>query len=189
MVKITQRDRDLSIPKIDSKTGLLDHSYFMGRFKQELDYAQIHNTDLGLLVINLDNFQLLPSRLGPDGADRVLHRAAELIQEQVRTNDLVSRFAGEEFSLVFRNSNRVKTWDIAERIRNRFSENPIQIQSTTIYLSFSIGATTYRSSQAKGIDDLLLMAYEALYKAQGFGRNRIVMYGESLLFRALDRFQ
>jgi diguanylate cyclase (GGDEF)-like protein len=172
----------------DEKTGLLHHTSFMDRFTYEFEYAQTHGTDLGLLVINLDHFQKFHKTYGPEGADAALARVVELIQMQVRTSDLICRFAGEEFNLLFKQSTRVKTWDIAERIRYHVSRNPLDFQQHMIYLSISIGAVTLRANQAKGIDDLVLMANEALYKAISLGRNRTVMYGESLLFRALLQY-
>ena len=172
----------------DGKTGLLDHSSFMDRFTHEFEYAQTHGTDLGLLVINVDHYQKIQKSYGTEGADAALGKVVELIQMQVRTSDLICRFAGEEFNLLFKLSNRVKTWDIAERIRNHVSSNPLDFKQHIIQLTLSIGAVTLRANKATGIDDLVLMANEALYKAIGLGRNRTVMYGESLLFRALLRY-
>jgi len=171
----------------DVKTGLFNHSFFMKRLAEEWAHAQRLKTDLGILVIDIDNFKRLNDSLGHVAGDQVIIKIAEILQEEIRTGDLVSRFGGEEFTILFRQIDRVKTWQIAERIRKKIENTKISYQKHTIQVTVSIGASTYRYSLPKVMDDMIINADEALYEAKRLGKNRTYMFGESLLFRALQR--
>jgi diguanylate cyclase (GGDEF)-like protein len=120
---------------------------------------------------DLDNFKLLNDRHGHDAGDRALRLFARTMQRSLRTDDLVSRFGGEEFVVIFPERDAEAAAAALDRLRE---ELVLELTAGTVpgfTCSFGVADT----SDATGLEDLLGTADAALFRAKRAGRNRVIL--------------
>jgi two-component system, cell cycle response regulator len=126
-------------------------------------------TPLSLLFIDIDFFKSVNDRYGHQVGDRVLHKIALMIQNSVRSMDLVSRYGGEEFAVLLHCCRADEAKIAAERIRRDIELNPIEVEGKQLAVTISIGLST--SIVNDDPEMLVLRADQALYAAKQNGRN------------------
>jgi diguanylate cyclase (GGDEF)-like protein len=168
---------------VDGKTGLLNAAAWHVRAGRALRRAERTEGHVGLLVLDLDHFKLVNDQYGHLVGDHVLAAVAAAVRDEVRDDDLVGRFGGEEFVVLLPSTDaddgRRAAVAVAERIRRRVAgiqvevpdiRGPIVVDKLTV----SIGGA---SSPADGADlgQLLEVADTAMYAAKRAGRNAVRM--------------
>ena len=124
-----------------------------------------------ILFIDIDHFKGINDRFGHEGGDEVLREFARLLRSNLRKEDLVARFGGEEFVIELPGASMAEADAIAERIRAEAQASGVAFRSSRIDYTVSIGI----SSGAFGdpLDRLLSTADAQLYLAKQSGRNCI----------------
>jgi diguanylate cyclase (GGDEF)-like protein len=162
----------------DGKTGLLEATFWHKIAGAELARAERTGTQLGVLMIDLDNFKSVNDNYGHLNGDRVLKAVARAIKQQVREYDLVGRFGGEEFVVLLPGIDAAEIAHAAERIRHRVASLQVDLADNVRLvpntLTCSVGVAVYPYS-ALTLDHLLLAADTATYVAKDQGRNRVCM--------------
>jgi len=118
-------------------------------------------------MIDLDHFKLANDSLGHDAGDQILRLLANILQEEMRPNNLAARWGGEEFILLLPGIPAARLGIAAERIRER-------IESDLLHAGMSITASI--GAAIGPVDDfqsIVHRADEALYRAKANGRNRV----------------
>ena len=134
-------------------------------------------------MIDVDNFKNINDKWGHPTGDKTLKSLARLLQDKVQIigngqTDVVVRWGGEEFVVLFRNfTDRKITQERAEQIRKAFADSFIVEGGEKIKTTLSVGIA-YRKPQETS-DNLLKRADAALYEAKRTGRNRIVISDEN----------
>ncbi|MDP2903490.1 MAG: EAL domain-containing protein [Methylovulum sp.] len=152
----------------DSLTNLANRTQFMGQLSLALKRADREQVQHAILFMDLDRFKIANDTLGHDFGDLLLKTAAGRIQSCVRSGDLVSRFGGDEFTLLLENiSSTQVAATIADKICRAIAQ-PFMLMEREFYLSTSIGITLY---PADGKDAGLLIKYAdtAMYRAKEQG--------------------
>jgi diguanylate cyclase (GGDEF)-like protein len=167
---------------IDGKTGLLNAAAWQDRAARVLERAERSQCSAALLILDLDHFKLVNDRHGHLAGDRVLSSVAAALRAEVRDNDLVGRFGGEEFVIMLPGHegmeyDRAELVAVADRIRRRIDTLGVEIATpdgalTVNELSVSVGGATY-PHDAGDLDRLLEVADSALYAAKRAGRNAV----------------
>ncbi len=123
-----------------------------------------------IVLIDLDHFKQVNDRLGHDAGDRVLRGFAERLSGELRRRDLLARWGGEEFAMLFWDVTEEEAVRVLERVARTLIGDPIErIEGRAV--TFSAGVARYRQG---GLDAALGEADEALYLAKHGGRNRVV---------------
>ena len=86
----------------DALTGIYNRRYFESRFRHELAYALRHDDPLSVILIDVDAFKRVNDEHGHPVGDSVIKQLAERLTEQLRTEDVLVRYGGEEFALIVR---------------------------------------------------------------------------------------
>ena len=159
---------DLAIK--DGLTGLYTHRYFQELLNQELEKAKNYSYPLTLLMIDTDKFKQYNDTFGHPEGDKLLKNIANILAKNVRKNDYVCRYGGDEFAIILVNTKKQDAYYIAERIRQSYSV----LRREDLQVSASIGIASY-PDDAITKDDLIKKADEALYEAKRSGRNRVVL--------------
>ena len=172
------------VASIDGKTGLLNAAAWQDRADRVLQRAQRAQGSAAVLILDLDHFKLVNDRHGHLAGDRVLSSVAEALRAEVRDNDLVGRFAGEEFVIMLPGHegsgyDRAELEAVADRIRRRVDSLGVEVATpdgplTVGDLSVSVGGATF-PDDAADLDGLLEVADSALYAAKRAGRNAVRM--------------
>lgn len=159
----------------DPLTGLPNRRFFFDHASLILESVKRYRTPLTLLLMDLDHFKNVNDTYGHEAGDVVLKNFADVLRKSSRKSDLPARLGGEEFALLMPNTDLQQGRVVAERIRQEFQNSIIVYEGREIKMTLSGGLASY-GPDVEGIDDLIRMADEALYKAKELGRNRIEVY-------------
>jgi diguanylate cyclase (GGDEF)-like protein len=115
---------------LDGLTGLYNHRYFYESLKREMKEAKENDTDLSLLFLDIDYFKNYNDINGHQRGDEVLKVLAKLLLGNVREQDIVSRYGGEEFSVVLPGVSEQEALQVAERLRQVVQEQHFRDRNT-----------------------------------------------------------
>jgi diguanylate cyclase (GGDEF)-like protein len=194
--------RALAVPNLkkqantDSKTGLWNSEYFQKTLQGEMNRAIRFNRPMVLIMADLDLLRNINNVYGHLGGDAVLTGVAEILRKNFREFDTVSRFGGEEFSVLMPETTPSQAFEKVEVIRKQIADtvflSPMNKQRIRTTMSF--GVTEVLSSDISP-QDVIHRADMAVYTAKMKGRNRTCLLRQPLnagvhssqgLFRAGD---
>ncbi|MBN8504301.1 MAG: GGDEF domain-containing protein [Burkholderiales bacterium] len=148
----------------DSLTQLLNRRALSERLDTAWRRHRRRSVPLALLMIDLDHFKAVNDTQGHAAGDRLLQQAAELLELQVRGEDLLARMGGEEFLVVLPDTDLQAAIQLAERLRSN--------AQAQLGVTFSLGLTMAHENDVAP-EDALRRADAALYRAKAQGRNRV----------------
>jgi diguanylate cyclase (GGDEF)-like protein len=162
----------------DSKTGLLNAGTWQSLAAKEVERAQRHNTQLGLLMIDVDHFKSVNDRYSHLVGDQALHAIADVLRGSVRNYDLVGRFGGEEFVILLVGTDHTGSVEVGHRICERVRELRIEDALTggtypDLHLSVSVGVAMFPGA-GTSLQDVLLAADNAVFAAKDAGRDQVL---------------
>jgi diguanylate cyclase (GGDEF)-like protein len=128
---------------------------------------------LSLVMFDIDHFKVINDTWGHQAGDFVLTRVAQLVGETIRTEDLLSRYGGEEFALMLRETAEDQAFICAERCRRAIDDTEVNFNGTPIKVGISLGVASLLESDFVQPEDLLSAADRYLYRAKRGGRNRV----------------
>jgi diguanylate cyclase (GGDEF)-like protein len=156
----------------DALTGLPNRRCFMKTLSREISRCGRYSRDLSLAMIDLDHFKQINDKYGHAAGDAVLERFATLFVEQFRNVDWVGRLGGEEFGVVFPETDLNGATLACERLIAKIRATSLQAGAHQIHATASIGLTQLRSPRTTA-SDLLKQADQLLYEAKAKGRDRL----------------
>jgi two-component system cell cycle response regulator len=159
----------------DQLTGLHNRRYLETHFNGLFDESAMRARDLAVLMLDIDKFKLVNDTYGHDAGDEVLKEFAARVKDATRVVDVVARLGGEEIVVVLPETGLQAASAVAERIREHVQADGFSIHSGTskIAVTVSIGVAS-RKAGDQSPAQMLKRADEALYKAKGDGRNRVI---------------
>ena len=159
----------------DALTGLFNRRYFERRLREECAHARRHLRPFALVILDLDHFKLVNDTYGHDDGDRVLRHMADVIQAQLREDDVACRYGGEEFVLLLRATTGMAARIVANRLRANLANRPIPLgdKRDPKHITFSAGVSAADDRNGFNADDIVQRADQALYRAKRGGRNRV----------------
>jgi two-component system, cell cycle response regulator len=158
----------------DGLTGIFNRRYFDDRLKGEYAFADRHGTALALLLLDLDHFKRVNDTHGHVAGDTVLKEFSLMVSKISRTEDVISRYGGEEFAVLCRETDLVKASILGERIRHSIAAHPFVVGNTQLTITVSIGIAALPNAAIQTPESLVLAADESLYQAKERGRNCVV---------------
>ncbi|MCU0242711.1 MAG: sensor domain-containing diguanylate cyclase [Vicinamibacteria bacterium] len=160
---------------LDGLTGVFNKQYLLKRLDEEVAVAERDHTPLSLLIIDLDNFRQYNRSNGGGQGDTVLKQLAQILKNAIRQTDIVGRFGGEEFVILYPGATKERAMRLAEAIRQAVEDYPFanRGQQPLGAVTVSGGVATFPEDSEKA-EHLLRAADHALYEAKAEGRNRIV---------------
>jgi diguanylate cyclase (GGDEF)-like protein len=171
LVKLLQSQHKLKVASnIDALTGVANRHRLMNQSQKAFKVAQEKQTDLSVLMIDVDHLKNINNSLGHSVGDSVLAQVASLGVNMMRKSDVFGRFGGEEFMVCLPKTTLKSAIEIGERIRLCISQHMWNINQIE-QVSISIGVSTLQ-----GDSDLVSMikrADEQLYQAKASGRNKV----------------
>ncbi len=169
LYKVNEVKKQLEvIARFDSLTGLKTRGYFFDRVTEEMERARRYNTDLVMLIADIDHFKIVNDVYGHPAGDEILRKIAAIFENDIRGIDIAGRVGGEEFAILLTDTNIEKAYEIANRIR---------LDASAITLDQWAGGISIGAAQWKGrlenVDQLYKRSDDALYEAKRLGRNRV----------------
>lgn len=163
----------------DPMTGLHNRR-FMEEFTQNLvAHAERNKTVFSVLMADLDYFKKVNDTYGHEAGDLVLKELAKVLQNTVRSSDLVIRYGGEEFVIILRDADAESADAVAEKLRAAVEELKVQLPGKTLSKTLSIGVATFLVD-SDSFWQVVKYADVAMYKAKENGRNRILHFSPEM---------
>ncbi len=160
----------------DPLTGLFNRRYMIETLEQELLRASRHESDLSIVMIDLDDLKQINDTHGHiDGGDRALKVLANTLKELCRQEDTICRYAGDEFVVILYETSAKDAHERTLEWQEAIAEQKIMVADKEIKIAFSAGVVEY-PSRSISAEELLQYADLALYQAKEDGRNRVVIY-------------
>jgi diguanylate cyclase (GGDEF)-like protein len=157
----------------DSLTGLRNRRYIDLKLMEEWDRAVRYDRDLALAIADLDRFKDVNDTYGHNVGDTVLRTLGVIFRGSIRGVDRVARFGGEEFLLLFPETNKDQAYTVCEKVRKQTKTYPWGEVAKDMDVSISFGVAEIKEAQS--IEEFINCADKRLYEAKRGGRNRTCM--------------
>lgn len=160
---------------LDPLTQSLNRRGLSMKFDQLVNKKQLAGQNRGhicLALLDLDWFKQVNDQYGHDGGDQVLKQIPRVLQKNLRADDVIGRFGGEEFMIIFSNTSPELAKKALERCRIAIEQHRIQYEQHSIQITASFGLSALHIQQAN-LHELIQRADAALYKAKQSGRNNV----------------
>ncbi len=171
----------------DSMTMLKQKYYFFNVLSDRLDYAASQKQTVSVIMFDIDFFKKFNDTYGHACGDYVLVTVAKIMKDSIRSDDLASRYGGEEFTIMLYNASKKDSMLIAERIRKNIEEYDFNYKGQHMKVTISGGFSIFSvdNNPAASAKTLVDQADQALYVSKRNGRNRIT-FADPALLAALD---
>ena len=156
----------------DPLTGLGNRRCMEARLPPMLRAAEQEGRPLTVALIDADGLRNINERHGHEIGDRVLQELAQLLRENTRGSDLLLRWSGEEFLVVFPDTVADRGFEVCERIRASVSVHPWSELAPGLDVTLSMGLA---SAPPYATDLLVARAHAAVERAKHLGRNRVAL--------------
>jgi diguanylate cyclase (GGDEF)-like protein len=160
----------------DNLTGLYTHRFFQERLADEILREGRYQTDFCLLLLDVDHFKRYNDTYGHAAGDQVLVRVAQILEQSIRSVDLVARYGGEEFIVMMPQTALPQARAMAEQLRQRIEAESFSFGSDVSMqerVTVSIGVSGF-PHEATIASQLIRVADTRLYQAKQSGRNRVI---------------
>lgn len=157
----------------DSLTSLYLRDYFLNRLSEELERSKVNNINLGVIMLDIDDFKKINDNFGHIVGDIVLKKLSSFLKDTLSSEDsLISRFGGEEFILYIIGCDKKKLTDISFKILNKIRSLSVTFRRKEVCFTVSIGAILV-PYEADTLDDILNKVDSLLYQAKKEGKDRV----------------
>ena len=159
-----------NMARTDALTGVSNRTV-LDEYVQHLEGEPARFIQLGLIVVDIDNFKTVNDQYGHSIGDGVIVEVAQCLKQNIRHSDLIVRFGGDEFLILIPDVEIKQVTEIAEKIRHDVSNLNIDVphikQRFTISVSIGIAGT------AENWKDLFHQADQSLFRAKALGKNKV----------------
>lgn len=167
----------LALARIDAKTGLLNANTWQREAEVELFRAIRSRAPLALAMVDIDHFRSMNETVGNIVSDQLRRDIAGMLREQLRDQDLIGRFSGEEFAILLPQTGRDEAKRISERVRDHIAAESIAIEAGSqegfvFRLTVSIGVAVLNESR-RALTELIGAADCALGQARSTGWSKV----------------
>jgi len=164
------------LSSLDGLTGIANRRRFDEALSHEWERALRGQTQLSLILLDIDFFKFYNDNYGHQRGDDCLKQVAGVLERSIKRDaDLVARYGGEEFAAVLPETDEEGAKAVAESMRARLAELQIPHEKSKVssFVTISVGVGTTIPNQDAKPEMLISMADEALYEAKENGRNQV----------------
>ncbi len=172
--RIAERTRELEkMAMTDPLTGLLNRRPLLKLAEAERARAARSKDRIGVMMIDCDNFKRINDAHGHEAGDQVLRALGQRFSAFVRSHDLLGRWGGEEFVMIFSTADAAGASAAAERLRQHIESVPFEAApGVSLQLTVTLGVAVLEDG-LESFEDLLRRADRALYEGKAAGRNQV----------------
>ncbi len=170
--KIREQDHSAqdTIP-ISGFTGLLSRRHFFEVAEAEFRRAKRYHRPLSTILVDIDNFASLNETYGSEITGHILTELAQMFNRELRESDIRVRMGGEELLVLLPETTVRYAHMLAERLRRRVTEIPLEVDNELVPVTISQGVATLDPSM-KTLEDMINGCDQALAQAKRYGGNQ-----------------
>lgn len=177
-ISVVQRERDLhhAEANCDALTGVYNRRWLENLIVHWSEGGEdvVSMGPLSVIMLDVDHFKRFNDTWGHASGDLALKRVAQALSAELRPQDRVSRFGGEEFVIILPRTTRAGAARVAERLRERIERTAIADNGQRLpCVTASLGVAQCHAGQS--LQDTIGQADSALYRAKEAGRNRVML--------------
>lgn len=162
----------------DRLTRVANRATLLSQLIGEVERARRYGRPLAVAFVDLDRFKAINDTYGHDAGDIVLRGVAQIFARNLRDNDLVGRYGGEEFMLILPETTPEDAAMVAEKLRLLVEGHPFRLpDGTEVTVTVSIGIAGGRGEHLR-LEALVRDADAAMYSAKSLGRNQTYVFAE-----------
>jgi len=155
----------------DKLTGTFNRQVFDMIFDQAVQNAKRQKTPLSVMCFDVDGFKDINDGYGHPGGDAALREVLTTVRQNVRETDVICRWGGDEFVILFPSTERKEAMTKARNLADQIRNAPVRFGRDHIPVTISAGITEYRDGE--DLDTLMARVDNALYTAKASGRDHI----------------
>ena len=177
-------ERLQTISVTDALTGLHNRYYFDEHYKIEFKRAYRDQSEIALIMLDIDHFKRVNDQYGHPAGDECLRQVAQCIKRQVgRESDICCRLGGEEFAIILPATPLIGALEVAENIRRALGNVVVSWEAEQFSVTASLGVSSVipQSIQENSFQFLINQADQALYQAKHQGRNQVVIFERNII--------
>jgi diguanylate cyclase (GGDEF)-like protein len=159
---------------VDPLTGLPNRSYFFYRGPKELSFAQRHNKEMAVLLVQMDHVETLISEHGRSVVKQLLKKLAKYIRAAVRTEDTIARVGARRFAVIAPTTSEFGAKELADRVMNKVRTTVFNYTDKQVSFSVSMGLAAPRVHSMETFDEIVDLCAQRLDMAVWAGGNRLV---------------
>ncbi len=163
---------------LDGLTELFNKRYFEEVLEKEIARAKRYRLQVGLLMIDVDDFKVVNDTLGHLQGDKVLQKLGSLLTNFIRRADVAARYGGDEFIIIATQSAKEDAYELGKRLR-RLIEQTNFFEGSGRKITVSIGISNY-PTDAEEKTKLVEIADKMLYEAKRLGKNSVCLSGDKI---------
>lgn len=163
---------------VDELTGAFNRRGFFNAIVPLAHLARRENHMVGMMMADIDDFKQVNDTFGHKGGDTVLRKVADILRLNIRASDVLGRYGGEEFIIMFTAPERESLLELGERIR-RMVERETE-KTIPVTLSLGVAAARLDHNAEEELINLMERADRCLYQAKRGGKNMVVVEDQQL---------
>lgn len=154
---------------IDGLTNLYNHSYFHNQLEEK------EGEKYSVAILDIDNFKDFNDQYGHQAGDQVLRELSEVLQSEIREDDIVARYGGEEFVIYFNVVDQNILSRVISRLMGKTRDLEVNFEDEKLKITVSMGVAVNQDGKYSA-ERLIKQADTALYIAKGAGRDMVKFY-------------
>ncbi len=159
------------LSRTDDLTGLINRRDMNERMTEEVSRFKQNRHSFCLINCDIDHFKNINDQYGHDCGDVVLKAISEVLQENVKEQDKVCRWGGEEFLILLPETKLNKAFSTAERLRRLVEQKIVKYDNIIIQVTISLGVAEFDGTET--LVHCIKTSDRRLYRSKGTGRNRV----------------
>jgi len=170
----------------DDITHLPNRMHFLRKLSEVIERAKRDRKEVGLLLMDIDNFSELNEAFGHEKVDGLLKEIASRLREEIRGSDFTGRTGVDEFGVIVVSEDARNALEkLITRVRDAFGK-PFRVNSHEVYITFSSGVSVFPEDVETG-ERLFSNASYSLHRAKEMGGNRVVYYSQTTERAVLEK--
>ncbi|MEZ4484147.1 MAG: GGDEF domain-containing protein [Syntrophotaleaceae bacterium] len=170
------KDKQKALEKLsfrDPLTNLLNRRSFLEILEYEQAKTQRNSTLNSIIIADIDNFKKVNDNHGHDVGDKILEMVADIFRQNIRHQDSVCRWGGEEFLFLLPECGIETAGEVAEKLRRLVEEHSFKAQSLSLQCTISFGVAQLQKDRP--FQESVRIADAHLYKSKAAGKNRVTL--------------
>jgi diguanylate cyclase (GGDEF)-like protein/PAS domain S-box-containing protein len=175
-------EREQHLAQVDELTGINNRRSLVKLTEREFNIAMQYRPPLSVVMFDIDDFKQINDTFGHSIGDQVLQRLTQVVRSKLRSADILGRYGGDEFVILFPHTSAQEALPLAERIHASIATIRMETDKGPLAFTISVGiAQTIHSSvsgsgQSDTLENLFLRVDQALYTAKQAGKNCTVIF-------------
>ncbi len=169
------KDKIRQLSRTDQLTGLWNMKMLLIFMQREYQRILAKTGKFSVLMIDADSLKAVNDLYGHHAGTMLIVSISEIMRSELREEDMLARFGGDEFVAFLPDTTCQKAWEIAEKVRIKIAQAPLNYEGHTLSITVSCGIACY-PEHGQDLTQIMKMADKALYTSKGHGKNRCTIF-------------